>query len=420
MEKIKVGIIGVGERGCFVLGTQIINLSEKLNIEISAICDTNKQRLLDAQNYIDNLCKEKELTWNKNIVHTTNYKELIDNPNVNYVFVTCHTDQHYLPAIYTLNKNKYLYLDKPITVKLTEAQNIIDLEKKVNKKIIMGFTRRYESSWRTAYELLKKGSIGTLQMMNIHSIIPYTRYYQMWQRKTEWSGGALNDKVSHLVDVFNWMNNSEYKYLTAVGGHSNIFEPRENTPERCIYCDDYSCSYRREYDKDDTLEGTHVLNSASWKLATNDRDSADTCVYKEGCDIIDHAIVSIVYKNNIKANLFWAIYGPHAHDQETLELVGSKGRIVLERDTAKVIVHKINPGHNNEETIIIDAKDNNFKSTHFGADTQLIHDIRMIFDGKTIEELGCAKAIDGLNSLEQVCAIEKSIMEEGSKFNFEK
>ena len=43
-------------------------------------------------------------------------------------------------------------------------------------------------------------------MMQIHSVIPYMRYYQMWHRVSAFSGGALNDKVSHLVDVFNWMN----------------------------------------------------------------------------------------------------------------------------------------------------------------------------------------------------------------------
>lgn len=418
MNKLKVGIIGVGERGCFVLGTQIINLSKKLNIEITAICDINTQRIIDAQKYFNSLCKKEGLSWHKDIFQTTDYKELIDNDNVNYVFVTSHTDNHFLPAMYTLEKNKYLYLDKPITVKLSEAEQIIEKEKTSNKKIIMGFTRRYESSWRTAYKMLVNGEIGQLQMINIHSIIPYTRYYQMWHRKTAWSGGALNDKVSHLVDVFNWMADSKFKYLIAVGGHSNIFPAKKDAPDRCINCRDFTCSYRRDFDENDTLEGKHVLDSTSWKNADNQRDSADTCVYKEGCDIIDHAIANIVYENGVKANLFWAIYGPHATDQETLELVGSKGKIFLERESAKVVAHKIKPGVNNEEIITIDAKDANYHSTHFGADTQLIHDIRDIFDGKTLGDLKCAQAFDGLQSLKLISAIEKSIINEGEKIYF--
>lgn len=415
MNLLRIGIIGAGERGCYILGTRIVELSKELHIQITAICDINEKRIEDAKLYLQQQCESEQILWGDSIIGTTDYKELIGLPCVDCVLITTHTDQHRLPAVYAIESGKMVYLDKPIAVTMEDAKAIVDSEKNTGRPIIMGFTRRYESSWRKAKELLDASTIGTLQMIQIHSIIPYTRYFQMWHRKNAYSGGAFNDKASHLLDVFNWMvgPTSSCRFVTAVGGRSQIFQPRKDAPLRCRFCDDRECPYRREANDQDDHEGTHVLNRPSWKYATEERDIADMCVYRPGSDIIDHAIATYVFENGIKANLFWAIYGPHAYDQETLELVGSRGRIVLERETGNVTVHALGKGPNNETHTIYDTRGEHFSSSHYGADIQLIRDIRSFFDGKNLEALGCARAEDGLQSLSMVHATTESIQKEG-------
>jgi predicted dehydrogenase len=96
-----------------------------------------------------------------------------------------------------------------------------------------------------------------------------------------------------------------------------------------------------------------------------------------------------------------------------MELVGSRGRIILERETGNVTVHALGKGPNNETHIIYDTKGEHFSSSHYGADIQLIRDIRSYFDGKNLEALGCARAEDGLLSLALVQATTESIEREG-------
>lgn len=415
MPLLKIGIIGAGERGCYVLGTRMIELAKELKIQITAICDINENRVEDALNYLSSKCQEYELDWGNNISGSTDYRELIDNPQVNCVFITTHTDNHKEPAIYAIESEKLVYLDKPISVTIEDALAIFQAEQKAQQSVIMGFTRRYENSWKKAKELLDASKIGKLQMIQIRSVIPYTRYFQMWHRKSAWSGGALNDKASHLLDVFRWMTGTtaNCKFVSAIGGQSDIFAPRDDAPFRCSECDVTDCPYRREANENDDREGTHVLNQPSWKYATKERDIADLCVYRPGSDIIDHAIASYQFDNGIKASLFWAIYGPHANDQETLELVGSKGRIVLERETGKVVVYTLSTSAKNKHYTIYDTRDEYFDSSHYGADIQLIKDVRSYFDGKSLEELKCARVEDGVHSLAMIIATAQSIEKKG-------
>jgi predicted dehydrogenase len=414
MPRIRIGIVGAGERGIYVLGARIVDSSALFNLEITAICDINEGRIKDATQFIKGLCITKQLEWGESIFGTTDYKELVDREDVDLIMITTHTDHHRDPALYAIASKKYVYLDKPIAVTLDDAMNIIESEVENNNFAIMGFTRRYETGWRKAHQLLMQGEIGNLQMMQIHSIIPYTRYLQMWHRTNDASGGALNDKASHLLDVFNWMNSSSRcTHVVAVGGKSGIFSPREDAPFRCIYCDDALCSYRRSANINDDREGTHVLHRPSWLEATNTRDSADTCVYYPGSDIIDHAIATYVYDNGVKASLFWAIYGPHANDQETLSLIGSKGRIVLERETGLITVHKILPGPDNEETYTIEAKGEFFNSSHYGADMQLIKELYAKCNAQKVNRSESANTSDGYTSLQMVIATEDSINRQG-------
>ena len=421
MAKImRIGIVGAGIRGCFVLGSAIVKQSGNLNLQITYICDINEGRISDALTHLDQECKAYGVAWPP-IRTTTAYKELIDSSLVDLVVVTTHTDQHRGPAEYALHVGKRLYLDKPISVSLEDAEAIVSSAEEHKSSIVMGFTRRYESSWRKAKELLDSGVIGSLSMMQIRSIIPYTRYYQTWHRRTEMSGGALNDKVSHLLDVFNWMvKDSSCIFVSAVGGDSNIFPKYEERKGlRCINCKDGACSYRRVH-KENSQNFTKVLELPSWREATDERSVPDYCIYAPGRDIIDHVSGNYVYENGVKACLFWAIYGPGTADEETLELVGSRGRIILERATGHVTVHTIDEGPYAVTTTTYDMRNNAFMGSHFGADTQLVSDIRAVFDGATIKDLGCASIDDGYRSLQMVLATEKSIGQDAAPVYLDK
>ncbi|MBN2659182.1 MAG: Gfo/Idh/MocA family oxidoreductase [Spirochaetales bacterium] len=401
--EIGAGIIGAGVRGVYCLGQAIVTLYKETGIVVQGVYDIVEKRSYESKEYLEKLYSDMGV--NRSVKVYGSYNEMIDSEECRIIIITNHTNNHREPAVMALRKGKKVYLDKPISVTLDDAEAIVEAEKA--NPLIMGFTRRYEAPWIKAKELLDSGVIGKLQMMEINSLIPYQRYLQTWHRKRELSGGSINDKNSHHFDVFNWMAGEYPSFLTAVGGRSSVFPVEENAPKSCRVCK-RDCHYRRDDQK--ISDGAYVLQLDSWKNTDEEIEMIDTCVYAPGSDISDHALVSVVYPSGVKASLFFSIFGPDTKDQETLTLLGEKGKIFLNRHEGTVTLYS----RWGEKEEIFDCKGDNFGSSHFGADEDLIRVLKKFLDGDN----PTVKAIDGMKSLEMVLAAQESIDKNGLPVRF--
>lgn len=404
MKKIGVGIIGAGVRGVYCLGDAITVLEDHTGLTVRGIFDVIEQRSIESKRYLEGRYSDRGLTKDIRVYH--DFDEMLTDESCHIVIVTNFTNQHRPYAIRALEAGKKVYLDKPISVTRDDARAIVRAAE--GNPLIMGFTRRYEKSWIKAKRLLDDGAIGPLQMIEINSIIPYSRYLQTWHRKKELSGGALNDKSSHHFDVFNWMAGEYPAYLTAIGGRSSVFPVDPNAPESCRVCD-RECPYRRDPTK--ISDGAFVLQLDSWKHADEEIEKIDNCVYAPGADINDHAIVSVVYPSGVKAALFFAIFGPDTKDQETLTLVGEKGKIFVNRHEGTVTLDS-DYGKTRE---VFDCRGDEFETSHFGADRDLIRALKAFYDGAE----PIATADDGYMSLEMVLAAQDSIQHGGQPVRFD-
>jgi predicted dehydrogenase len=241
----------------------------------------------------------------------------------------------------------------------------------------MGFTRRYENTWLKAYDLLNKGAIGNLIMLQVRNIIPYHRYLTAWWRRREWSGGALNDKGCHLFDVFNWFTDGQPVSVHGFGGKS-VIEPDPKAPKRCSICQ-RECPYRRR-----SAETASPITSdmmvhfgPSWLQEQEEKFMDDVCVYAPGSDLYHNGSIQFSYDNGVIASYFYSIFGPEADDQETLEAVGSKGRMILTRHTGQLdLVTDHGKIHQ-----VFDFRDERFNDSHFGADFALVQELWRYYDG---------------------------------------
>ncbi len=404
MKEIGIGIIGAGVRGVYCLGEAIAALHDETDLVVTGVLDTVRQRSFEAQKFLENLYSEKNQNRTVRVYNT--YEDMLTDDACRIVLVTSFTNQHRAHAVEALARGKKVYLDKPISVTLEDAAEIVEAAR--NNPLIMGFTRRYEKSWVKAKELLDSGMVGPLQMVKIDSVIPYSRYLQTWHRKKELSGGALNDKSSHHFDVFNWVTGEYPEYLTAVGGRSSVFPVDPDAPESCRVCDRV-CPYRRDATR--ISDGAFVLQLDSWNTADTEIDRIDSCVYGSGAkDINDHAVVSVVYPSGVKASLFFSIFGPDTRDQETLLLLGEKGKIVVNRHEGLVTLYT-DYGKKEE---IFDCRGEEFETSHFGADRDLVRAIRSFYDGTE----PIASATDGYVSLKMVQAAQRSILHGGQPVGF--
>ncbi len=403
MKEIKkVGIIGCGARGLHHIGFNMVDSFEETQLQVAAVANRSAESTDYAASELEKRYQEKGVE--ASVTRCQSYREIVDSPDIDLIVITSHTDAHAEHAVAALESGKKVYLDKPISVTLEDGRIIADAEKRTGNRLLMGFTRRYEDSWLKMKELLDGGAVGSLQMILLRSIIPYSRYLQGWHRKRDWSGGPLNDKCSHHFDVFRWMASSDCGSMSAFGGRSGVFKPDPTAPARCSECD-RECAYRR-YDVLEESKETVSNTFTSTRNPDDERALNDACVYSPS-DVEDFGSVNMQLGGGVVGNLFFTIFGPLAPDGETLELVGDSGRLVLSRSDGMIRSYT-NYGR---ETDTFFAGGNQFDTSHYGSDVNLVAHMRDFCDG---DDPVC-DATDGLRSLEMVCGARDSFDAKGDR-----
>jgi len=384
-----VAIIGAGERGVHFIGSRIAEVVRHGGLHVVGVYDRISARAELAAEYLNGLYAEQGAPNRVQVF--ASLEDAVSNPAVSLVIVTTHTDGHREPVERAVAHGRRIYLDKPIAVSMEDATAIAAAEGTSGHPIMMGFTRRYEQSWIEAVKLAHGGRIGTPRMVLLRSVIPYTRYLQLWHRNQARSGGALNDKGSHHFDVLNWIaGDARPLRLSAMGGRSGIFAPDPEAPARCRDCN-RDCPYRRHETLVDQFEGSGQGPNASWIKAAEVRDRDDNCVYLPGADIDDHAVVTVHYDSGLVATLFFAIFGPWSADQETLEIVGDSGRLRMERHSGEIDLVE-NYGHA-RSTIRFSNPDRG--SSHYGADRELVRRMQAFLGGQ-MPPVGVAEGVASL------------------------
>jgi predicted dehydrogenase len=348
---------------------------EETGFKVAALCDRNPERTVETQTTIQQLYAARNIEVTPRLYEKG--LDLIADPNVDLIVITSITDTHREFAIPALRSGKRVYCDKPLAHNVEDAIAIVEAEAETRNPLIMGFTRRYESAWLKAYELLRQDAIGRLIMLQVRNIIPYHRYLTAWWRRRAWSGGALNDKGCHLFDVFNWFTGSRATKVHGFGGQS-VIQPDPNAPLRCHRCA-RACPYRRrEFETAAPLTHDLLVHSgSSWLQETEEKYADDVCVYAPGSDLYHNGSIHFCYANGVIASYFYTIFGPPTEDEETLELVGTKGRLILTRHAGELdLVTDHGQTHQ-----VLDCRGDDFEDSHFGADIALIRELRRFCDG---------------------------------------
>ncbi len=369
-DTIRVGIIGTGSRGITCIGRQIAEQSRELGMTITAFCNRTESRMQIALDDVNDVA----IKAGNDPFSPAFYSDpidLINDDQVDLIVITSPTAAHAEATIPALRSGKKVYLDKPIAHTLEDSVAIREAERQTENPMIMGFTRRYEKPWIDLHEMVSSGLIGDLKMMLIRAVLPYSFYFQTWHRSRAVSGGALNDKGSHYTDVFNWFaGDARATQVNAFGGR-NVFKEEEDAPEFCSVCD-RDCPYRAEIAMPDSQDQMKGAVDRSYETETDPLKRKDNCVYKSGADIFDHASIHYQYNNGIVANIFYTVYGPQSDDEETLELVGTKGRVILTRLRGEIDVVT---DYGEKKREVIHCKSEAFETSHFGADRKLVQEM---------------------------------------------
>ncbi|HKP32021.1 MAG TPA: Gfo/Idh/MocA family oxidoreductase, partial [Chitinophagaceae bacterium] len=136
-------------------------------------------------------------------------ESMVNDPAVELVVVNTPNYTHYEYAKMALNAGKHVIVEKPFTVSSKEGEELIEVAKRENKKIIVYHNRRYDSDYKAIKKVLADKSLGEIVEAEIH----FDRYKvdlsPKVHKETPGPGtGALYDLGSHLIDqalqLFGW------------------------------------------------------------------------------------------------------------------------------------------------------------------------------------------------------------------------
>ena len=208
-RKLKIGIIGTG----WIAESHIESYLQMPDVEIVAAAD-----------WIDGKAEKFMKRYGVEGVHFYHdHKALIDNePELDAVSVCTFNTQHAAPTIYALEHGVNVLLEKPFTVTLDEAVEVMRAEKKSGKLLSIGFQPRGDENMKMIKKIVESGVLGDIYYIQTgggrRRGIPNSTFME----KSTGGIGAMGDIGCYSLDMV--LNAIGYpKPLTVTGYTSNFF-----------------------------------------------------------------------------------------------------------------------------------------------------------------------------------------------------
>lgn len=138
-------------------------------------------------------------------------QQLIDDPDVNAVYVATPPDTHAKFAIAAVMAGKPVYVEKPMARNYQECKAILDAAEKFNVPVFTAFYRRRLPSFMKVKELADNGSIGKIRLVNIQLYQApqpgdYNNDALPWRVIPEKAGGGyFVDLAAHQLDFLDYV-----------------------------------------------------------------------------------------------------------------------------------------------------------------------------------------------------------------------
>ena len=97
------------------------------------------------------------------ITTTKNYFELLNDSDIDGVFIVTPTKTHYKIAKDALEAGKHVFVEKPLTYSVQESEELVKLAKKNKVNLMVGHTFLYNSAVHYIKDLIDRGEVGELR-----------------------------------------------------------------------------------------------------------------------------------------------------------------------------------------------------------------------------------------------------------------
>ena len=197
MEKVKFGIIGIGNMGMGHLKSFYEN--KVVNGVCTALADLNMKNIQIAQ---EKFPAEYEVF--------SSGRELIENANVDAVVIAVPHYDHPVLTIQALNKGLHVVCEKPAGVYGKQVREMNEVAQKSDKLFTMMYNQRTNPLYIKMHDFIKNGEIGDIKRVNwiITNWFRTQFYYDSGSWRATWKGeggGVLMNQCPHQLDLLQWI-----------------------------------------------------------------------------------------------------------------------------------------------------------------------------------------------------------------------
>jgi len=184
MQLVKVGLCAFGMSGKIFHAPF---LKEHPGFFMSAVVERSKEK--SEEKYPDTvICRS--------------VKEMLDDADIELVVVNTPVQTHFEYVKMALNAGKNVIVEKPFTVNVSEAEELVKLAYDKNLFLSVYQNRRFDRDYLQVQKILSEGKLGTIKEVEIRfdrfRILPSGKDHK--ENPKQNGAGALHDLGSHLID----------------------------------------------------------------------------------------------------------------------------------------------------------------------------------------------------------------------------
>lgn len=348
MEKVKIALIGAGDRGKDRYGEFAIQYPD--NIEFVAVAEPNE-------------IKRKEFSEKHNIKPELQFESweplLKEEKFCDGVIIATQDDMHFEPSKIALEKGYHLLLEKPMSNDLKECIELGKIAKKSDTAFMICHVLRYTPFYSTIKSIIEKGTIGDVMSVQHNENIGYFHMAHSfvrgnWRNSNE-SSPIILAKSCHDMDLLLWLVGKRCTKISSFGNLS-YFKPEkapENAGDRCLHCQiEETCPYSAKelyYKNIGGWPTTVITEIQTEEVVTKALEEGPygRCVFKCDNDVCDHQVTIMEFEDGVTATFNLTAFTNKVH--RSIKIMGTKGEIRAIDSGNEIEVHNF---ASNERTVI--------------------------------------------------------------------
>lgn len=188
--------------GCGRIAKNHIKAALDNNLNIVALCDV-------LEDNIDDIIEKNQI---ENTKKYFDYKQMILENEIDLISIATESGLHAEIALYCIENNINVIIEKPMAMSLEDADKIIALAEQKKVKVSACHQNRFNVAVQQLREAVERNRFGKISHGSIH--VRWNRnkdYYTQAPWRGTWAqdGGALMNQCIHGIDLLRWMMNDE-------------------------------------------------------------------------------------------------------------------------------------------------------------------------------------------------------------------